>query len=173
MSSFVTSYIPTVASQVTRSADSASITGSNFSSIYNTQQGALYVEFDAYSISGTQMIANLGDSGTGSEAIDLRLPSTTMGYVRISNVNVIQWPAVSLTANTNVKTMVTYKSGAYAISTNGANLSTNTNSTIPTTIVQLNIGNRYGSLQNNGHFKRLSYYPIALSSANLVALTTL
>jgi hypothetical protein len=41
---FPTSYIPTVASQVTRTADVAVMTGVNFSSWYNASQGAIYAE---------------------------------------------------------------------------------------------------------------------------------
>lgn len=40
---FPTSYIPTTSSQVTRSADVVSITGSNFSSWYNQSQGSFFV----------------------------------------------------------------------------------------------------------------------------------
>ena len=39
---FPTSYIPTTASTVTRTADLASITGTNFSSWYNSSEGTLY-----------------------------------------------------------------------------------------------------------------------------------
>lgn len=42
--SFPTSYIPTAGSQVTRNADSASITGSNFSSWYNSSEGTAYID---------------------------------------------------------------------------------------------------------------------------------
>jgi hypothetical protein len=40
---FPTSYIPTVASQVTRSADSASMTGTNFSDWYRADEGTFIV----------------------------------------------------------------------------------------------------------------------------------
>ena len=42
---FPTSYIQTVASQVTRAADAASMTGTNFSSWYNQGEGTLYTSF--------------------------------------------------------------------------------------------------------------------------------
>ena len=43
--SFATSYIPTVASTVTRSADVASMTGTNFTSWYNQTEGTLVANF--------------------------------------------------------------------------------------------------------------------------------
>lgn len=42
--SFATSYIPTTSAQVTRAPDIANITGSNFTSWYNYQEGTQYVE---------------------------------------------------------------------------------------------------------------------------------
>ena len=45
---FPTSYIPTAGSQVTRTADTASITGTNFSSWYNTTQGTFLVKIPNY-----------------------------------------------------------------------------------------------------------------------------
>ena len=43
--SFATSYIPTVASQVTRLADVANMTGTNFSSWYNQPEGTFFADF--------------------------------------------------------------------------------------------------------------------------------
>jgi hypothetical protein len=42
-SSFPTSYIPTVASSVVRSADVCSITGANFTSFYNQSEGTMFI----------------------------------------------------------------------------------------------------------------------------------
>jgi hypothetical protein len=48
---FPTSYIPTVASQVTRSADSASMTGANFSSWYRADASTFYYDFSNGNVS--------------------------------------------------------------------------------------------------------------------------
>ena len=45
--SFPTSYIPTTSSTVTRAADVASITGTNFSSWYNQSEGTVFVDTSA------------------------------------------------------------------------------------------------------------------------------
>jgi hypothetical protein len=44
---FATSYIPTVASQVTRTADVVSMTGTNFSDWYNAGAGSWFIQTDA------------------------------------------------------------------------------------------------------------------------------
>ena len=48
---FPTSYIPTAGSTVTRSADQASITGTNFSSWYNSSEGTAYIDVISKGIS--------------------------------------------------------------------------------------------------------------------------
>ena len=47
--SFATSYIPTVGTALSRAADSASMSGVNFSSWYNSSQSSFYIEFDTFS----------------------------------------------------------------------------------------------------------------------------
>jgi len=47
---FPTSYIPTTASTVTRSADNASMTGTNFSSWYNQTESTILCNFNAYNL---------------------------------------------------------------------------------------------------------------------------
>jgi hypothetical protein len=55
---FATSYIPTVASQVTRSADVATMTGTNFSSWYNQTEGTFVASFQ-----------NVVDPAAGGKAV--------------------------------------------------------------------------------------------------------
>ena len=62
--SFPTSYIPTVASTVTRAADVASITGANFSSWYNPAEGTFFTSARQFTGYG-QAVLGLG-SGSGS-----------------------------------------------------------------------------------------------------------
>jgi hypothetical protein len=59
---FATSYIPTVASQVTRSADSAVMTGTNFSSWYNASEGTFYCEAATVDIVSNKGIWSVGDA---------------------------------------------------------------------------------------------------------------
>ena len=51
---FPTSYIKTTASQVTRSADSASMTGTNFSDQYRQDEGSIYAEYNSVDTIGFQ-----------------------------------------------------------------------------------------------------------------------
>ena len=58
--SFQTSYIPTSGSVVTRAADVASITGTNFSSWYNSTAGSFYADVKAYGTSKLDLQGSLG-----------------------------------------------------------------------------------------------------------------
>ena len=67
---FPTSYIPTVASQVTRSADAASMTGTNFSSWYRQDEGTLYADYVSGNSTLVQSVFKIED-GSNSNVISL------------------------------------------------------------------------------------------------------
>jgi hypothetical protein len=60
--SFPTSYIPTTTATVTRAADVASITGANFSSWFNTNQGTFFLDWRVpfAAAAGNQRVLNFG-----------------------------------------------------------------------------------------------------------------
>jgi len=179
--SFPTSYIPTVASQVTRSADSASMTGSNFSSWYRADEGTLYAEAQSAAINSVttgsvdSTFACINDSTLSNNIAILRGDSgsalsrfsvITLGSVQ---VNIKQ---TALAANTFGKIAGCYKVNDFAMSFNGASASTDTSGTIPT-VTQMQIGGftaTSGCL--NGTIKRIAYYPKRLSNSQLQAITS-
>jgi hypothetical protein len=77
----------------------------------------------------------------------------------------------SYVANTPSKSAFAFKLNDFALSVNGLAPLTDTSGSIPV-VSQLQIGNRTGSTQLNGHIRRITYYPIKLSSAQLQALTS-
>jgi hypothetical protein len=169
---FATSYIPTVASQVTRAADSASMIGNNFARWYNVTSGTMFAGYDFLSFTDTKVVYNLGDNVVGSEGLDLRVPVSTAGYVRVASVNTVTWPSLTLPANTAASTAVAYQSGSFALSTNGANLSTSSATGMPTTLNRLEIGMRFSNNYLNGHIQRIAYYPRRLANTELQGITS-
>jgi hypothetical protein len=169
---FATSYIPTVASQVTRSADSASMTGSNFSSWYNYQQGTFYCEY-ARLASGTQntTVFSAGVDGSnyinyyGSAGSDF-LYGSSQGSAGVLN-------------QTYGATSTSYKKFALSLAVNNVvgtynavSPVTDTSYPQPNNFTALYIGQNYLSQANmNGYLKKLAYYPIACTSAQLQGLT--
>ena len=169
---FPTSYIPTVASQVTRSADSASMTGTNFSSWFNQQQGTLYAE--------TRQVPNVytGIMTLASSTltrIGLYKFSNNIVYTDAAIVSVNQAAFTLGTVSTQVafKASFSYQTNNFAGSLNGATAVTGSTGTVPPNITYLTIGQPVDSTTVTGSqtIKKLAYYPIALSSANITALT--
>jgi hypothetical protein len=172
---FATSYIPTVASQVTRSADSASMTGANFSSWYRTDEGTAYVE--------SFIPTNVDDaSGNYYFAICDGTISNSMHIVDVSGT--ISQVVVGGTAQFNVtvgsepttfaKMSLAYKANDFIACVNATLSSADTSGTVPV-VDRLLIGVRgdsNASFRNNGTIKKLAYYPKRLTNAELQGLTT-
>ena len=170
---FSTSYISTTSSQVTRASDNASMTGNNFSSWYNQGQGAVYAE-------------NLKTTSGGSASFGV---ASISNGASANSINLYINPSVSLTDIDVINsgaTQFTYYSGAYAkkqaisfannnfAGSSGGTISTNSSGTVPSNVNQLIIGNVYTTSQSyqlNGWIKKISYYPQALTSTQLQALT--
>jgi hypothetical protein len=173
---FPTSYIPTVASQVTRAADAASMTGANFSSWFNNAEGTVYFAYQgssgtagrrSFSISdGTNnnKIYGIASNGGGSASnyIDIVASGTSQGLLGATG-------AYTATLQTGA--------AAYAInninfSKNGGAATTDTSALIPV-VNQLRIGaDADATLSLNGTIRKIAYYPLAATSAQLQGLTS-
>lgn len=170
LASFATSYIPTVASTVTRSADVAQMTGTNFSSWYNQPQGTLVADFtlDIGIASLSGRIAGLGDAFGTNRVVDLY---STTAWVSYNGTNTISSGVTATTSNTPVKIAAAYATGSYALSANGATAATDATALV-NTATQLTIG-RFpaGSNWLNGHIRQIAYYNTRLPNAQLQTLT--
>jgi hypothetical protein len=172
---FATSYIPTVASQVTRAADAASMTGTNFSSWYNQAEGTFFGNYLVNLVSTNDVLIGVSD-GTANNFIEVRGSGTQAGQVRFSattsGVAQVDANSVSTTIPANRIIACGYKLNDYAGYVNGALFLTDTTATVPA-VSQSNIGNSSFFAANlNGHIRKLSYYPIRCTDAQLQALTS-
>jgi hypothetical protein len=167
---FATSYIPTVASTVTRAADAASMTGTNFSSWFNAGEGTFYTDAQTYFalINGTTTVyyAFLDTNNYIAEKIH------TDQHMRVvyNGTTVVNFSGGTEAINTFHKVAGAYKTNDFALSLNGATVVTDTSGNVPTGLTTFNIGFSTGYL--NGTIKKLAYYPIRLSNTNLQALTS-
>ena len=177
MASFASSYIPTTTATVTRAADVASITGTNFSSWYNQTEGTVFAEFGPYGNTGTS--ANPGivqaNNGTGANRVALFAGLTTVPVFAIDNTSVNQaylnTPGV-LSPTVTSKLSGAYRSNDFARTVNGGNLATDASGTVPT-VNQLQIGAGLGGIAGlNGTIKRLTYWPVRLANTTLQSITT-
>lgn len=171
--SFATSYIPTVASQVTRSADSASMTGTNFSSWYRADEGTVYADTLLISNSGTRVVWDIGPNLSfgntiyqvqGSTAITVVSGNATLGVTLSSNTTLL-----------SNKAATAIKLNDYSLSVNGAATVTDTSAFVPVSATQLVIGQAVwasNGTQLNGTLRKLAYYPKRLTNSELQGLTT-
>lgn len=176
-----TSYIPTVASQVTRAADVAVMTGTNFSSWYNQSEGTLYAEavLNNAATTGGQIrrIADINDASTNNR-ISFGRAAATAAALRVQYI-VAGVPLNGTNGQTAVnvfpfvKVAVAYKATDYAFSANGIPATTSTAANVPI-VTQLTIGSdalNSSLSMANGHIKQISYYPRRLANEELQGLT--
>lgn len=167
---FATSYIPTAASTVTRAADVAVMTGTNFSSWFNATAGTLYAE--ATAPASAQTIATISDN-TNSNRILLQQGTNTRNVI-ITTGGVAQ-ASVSAAATFNQ-----YAKAAAAFATNSCQIASNTVLGIEDTTLTLPVVSRMyigaGAVGTsgflNGTIKKISYFPLRLTNTNLQALTS-
>ena len=178
---FATSYIPTVASTVTRAADAASMTGTNFSSWFNQGEGTIYAEGllnnPAVTGIGIRRFVEINDGsnnnriffGRATTASDLRV-IYTVSSVNINGVN----GQTASNVFPSAKVAVAYEAADYAFSPNGASVTTSTAANVPV-VNRLDIGgdvSNAASASANGTIRKIAYYPLRVTNAQLQGLTS-
>jgi len=172
---FPTSYIQTVASQVTRAADAAIMTGTNFSSWYNQGEGTFYAEW-RLGQDTTAVCVYQADGGSNSNLIRLRYAVGGTSNDSAVIVGTVSQAALSATTqqtlNSTYKNAMAYRVNDFARSADGAAVITDNFGTLPT-LTRFNIGTNSSTFEQlNGHIRKLAYYPIRCTNAQLVALTS-
>ena len=167
---FATSYIPTVASQVTRTADVASITGSLFSQWYRQDEGTFVTQFRPIGYTANSMLIAANDGGTNNLVMQyLSFPTDIRFTVR--NATVDQCLIDSTFSASGVNKMASsYATNNFNSVTNGGTVGNDPSGTTPT-LTTLGIGNRVGSLFWNGYIQSITYYPTRLTNDQLQAIT--
>ena len=161
--SFATSFIPTAASAVTRTADVATIAGSNFWSWWNRLEGAMVAQFDSPT-SGNRNIIGVDDN-TANNRYQLRTEGTDPYFrQRWVNTEQVALDLGTVSANNMSKIAYSYKVDDFGAVFNGGTVQTDTSAS--TVLVdRLRLGTSQAAEYLNGHIKQMSYYNIALSDA--------
>jgi hypothetical protein len=176
LGTFATSYIPTVASTVTRSADVATITGQNFAQWYTGAQGTLAVEFSPGGINTVSSSLATVSDGTSNNIL---IPFVNAGGV--SFVTVISGGVTSASLNTGAVTVgaiakhvSAYQADNFAATLNGAAPAVDTSGAVPLNGSTMNIGwaAPYGGLYLNGRIRNIRFIPARAADFQLQALST-
>jgi len=176
--SFNTSYIPTVASQVTRAADSAIMTGTNFSSWFNLSEGSFYAEVlytNSNPIQGVVTGIGTLEDEYYFTPIGNEVAGPARGFVNRIRGGEIFFKPASVIGNTK-------QVGSYQASNTSINLSVNGNTVVTSTSATLTnlrpSGINFGGTGNdnyksiNSTIKKIAYYPLRLTNAQPQGLTS-
>lgn len=160
LNAFPTSYIPTTSAQVTRTADNASMTGTNFSSWYNQSEGTVVVDVNTQ-LSVGYIIGIMRAVGFGPriQCSVAGVTNTTGAYIVDDSGSVV----VSLSRG-GLKSAFAYKSDDYALSANGLSAVTDNSGIVPSGITQLKFcRSPVDDGYLNGHIKSFKYFNKRLS----------
>jgi hypothetical protein len=172
--SFPTSYIPTAGSTVTRTADVANITGTNFSSWYNQNGGTLFTSARFPAI-GTRGLAQIFPTSPGSS-------TSVIGNLVVNGVDHRLRVVINSLGQAELQSGGAYTSGSlsriasrfaandFAVVANGQAAAVDTSGSIPVSD-QLQLGRDFVSGYLNGTLSRLTYWPLRLPNSQLIALT--
>jgi hypothetical protein len=167
---FATSAIAVSGTAVARSADIASMTGTNFSSWFNQSEGTFVVEYSCPILIGGVISAN---DGSFDNRYSLRANQSTAGTLFVTKAGVTE-AAINVGSLTYapVKSAMAYKVNDIALANAGLLGQIDTAAALPT-VDRMNIGTLEISGQPlDGTIKSIRYYPTRLSNAQLQALST-
>lgn len=171
-SAFPTSYIPTVASTVTRAPDVAVMTGTDFSPWYNQNEGTIIASWSTTDAVTSTILGVFGvTDGTANERIQIRrvAASNAAGFI-VADGGVTQYiDQITASSGINISALA-YRVNDFIGANNGTLGVADTSGTLPT-VTQADIGFAPGLTYLNGHLRNITYYPTRLTNAQLQALT--
>lgn len=171
LGAFATSYIPTTSAALTRNADVATMTGTNFSDWFNASEGTLCVQGYRDTATGVAGLSALRlasiDDTTATNSMFFTPTSSTAPRFRV-RVSGSDTALISSTVSGNTVSLC----GAYKINNvdfaSNANLGTpDTSAAIPT-VTQLQFGyDPLNAIYMSGYIQKVQYYPQHLTTAEL------
>ena len=175
LGAFATSVIQTSSGAVTRNADVATMTGTNFSSWFNATQGTLYVETEASANANTHY-ADISNGSAGSNNFYYDNSGGSIRNVTFFNssaTSVLSLGAVG-TAGVVTKLCGAYKLDSFAASRDASNPATDTSGAVPVSVDRMDIGrapNNAASTFLAGHMRKIMYWPQRLTNAEAQAFS--
>lgn len=153
---FATSYIPTTTTALTRNADVATITGTNFSDFWQAGKGGVLVRARPGTVSGTRPWVQF-DDGTADNLIAIRGNGTDPElYIVDSTTPQAQIDAGTIAANTDYTMTAWWNTNDCKARLDSGAVVSDTSATIPT-VDQMRIGSD-GTNYLNGHIASIGYY---------------
>ena len=174
LGAFATSVIPTTTTALTRNADVASMTGTNFSDWYNASEGTVVIDCPANS-SNVSITALTISDGTNSNRIFIGAGANNAAWNPFLVTSGTSQGSLSTGSSyppqTNPRLAVAYKTDDSAACVSGVAPVVDTTVNLPV-VNRMNIGaSGVGTVGLNGTIRRIAYYPTRLPNTTLQALT--
>ncbi len=172
--SFASSYIATTSSSATRTADVASMTGTNFSSWFNNAQGTFVATLSAGTISNGGRVLKISDTDS-NRLIDFYLTTTTQSIYSYQNGITSANFSAGTSSTSKYLTAVSYAIGNISALVNGGSVTTSTSavvSSVANSTFSIGYDPISGASQLSRPIAKIAYYPIQVTSTNLQALTS-
>jgi hypothetical protein len=169
--SIATSYVPTVATAITRNADVISKT--DVSGLIGQTDGTIYAEVNLRANAAERRIISVTSGAEANRIIIWTLGTTLfVTFNAATSINLGAFPIGAL--KIAVGYTISGGSTTHSISRNGAAVVTGTSATAPTGLNQINLGsNTTSSLLLNDRMSAAAIYTSRLSNAELASMTAL
>lgn len=168
LGAFATSYIPTTTTAVTRNADVATMTGTNFSDWYTATTGAAVVWAIPQTATGVRPLIQFDDT-TALEIITLRGNVADPELYIVDILAQAQIDVGTIVANTAYKLSGAWNTDSCAAAKDGGVVGTDVVATIPTP-TQLRIGSD-GVNYAAASIQKILYYPQRIINAEVQAFS--
>lgn len=179
LGAFPTSVIKTSTAAVTRNADVATMTGTNFSSWWNQNEGAFQVEYSSNITAGSDrriftamdnalLVSNFYSLFISNGAQKSASANNLVGGANIGRIDA----TTAFTALATFKGGFSYKTNSRSVTTQGTATTNSANVFTPPALTNCAFGNdSTGAGSINGYIKKFNYYPISITNAELQAFT--
>ncbi|WP_374648936.1 hypothetical protein [Rhizorhabdus sp.] len=172
--SFATSYIPTLAAAVTRSADNLTMTGTNFSSWFNAPEGTFVIDAELPVNVNAELLSIYDNSDLTANAFEIykKTSLALAGYIVAGSAVQADMQTQNLSAGAH-KFALAYKVNDCAACTDGGTVVPDTSASMPSGLTAFAIG-RYrntGSGYVNSRVRRIMFDNTRRSDADLRVLT--
>ena len=166
---FATSYIPTTSAALTRNADVATMTGTNFSDWYTGSTGTFGCSLTPKSSTGTKPVVQCDDTtalniiALQGNAASLELKITTLGVLQST------LSTGTISENTAYSGCGAWAAGSDGLSKSGGAAATGSPSAIPA-VTQARLGSD-GTNYLNGWLQKINYWPQRLKNSEVQAFS--
>jgi hypothetical protein len=170
--SYPTSYIPTVASTVTRVAEVCN--GAGDASTFNDSEGVLFAEISALANDFFRFISLSDGSNNNNVRFNLSITANQISFeVNSGGLLQLAYTNNDVDVLNDIKIAMKYKLNDFSVWINGVEFHTDTNGSTPIGLDRINFDRGNGLNVFYGNIKQIQYFDTALTDQELEQLTSL